>query len=429
MNVKQVYSFLNNVKNQMYGTGAVTVADSSGMIEFGNRVLSSDTDVEKFFSAIYDVTAKTVINNRPYSPRVRAMLMDTFTFGAILRKIYVDPTAAAESAHWDVPTGETTEIYIVKPTVQEKIFSGITTFEVDTSVPTIQVRSAFQSAEQMAAFIDAIYVALENSFAIYLEGLAQTVYAAAIADRLVYHNNPDSVTRTRVSRVVVDLRREYNTFYGLTPTDTGFLASAADANSTPEFYRFAAKVIKETMKRMAVMGSTFSRPIVDEDGYEHDYKRHTPENLVRLTIVSDFISGFDTYLQSDVWHNEITKLPNYVEVPFWQGSGTDWSSTRKIHLTADSTYTDDGTTKQFSVEQDGIIAILSDIESMGMTIDNERMYSVFDRRHEVTAVYKKADKGYFVDPSENMVVFVVADPATTITTADVSSIASTPEAE
>ena len=62
-----------------------------------------------------------------------------------------------------------------------------------------------------------------------------------------------------------------------------------------------------------------------------------------------------------------------------------------------------------------------------MTIDNERMYSVFDRRHEVTAIYKKADKGYFVDPTENAVIFVVADPKSTITTQDVSSIATPTE--
>lgn len=427
MKVEQVYSFVNDIRKQMTGKDAVQVKDASDLMSFGNEVLSSDTNVENFFGAIYDLTAKSIINNRPYTPRIRSLLMDTFTFGAILRKIYVDPINAAESAHWDVPTGETTEIYIVKPTVQTKIFSGITTFEVDTSTPTIQIRSAFRSAEEMAAFIDAIMVSLENSFSMYLEALAQTIYCGMICDRLVYDQNPDSVTRTRKSNVVVDLRCEYNTFYGLTPTDTGFLATKEDCNSNPDFYRFAAKVIKEYIKRMEIMGVTFSRPYVDEDGNEHEYYRHTPKNLQKLTVVSDFVSGFDAYLQSDVWHNELTALPGYTEVPYWQGSGNAWGNTRQVKLIADCTYTDDGSTKQFTVQQDGVIAVLADVESMGMTIDNERMYSVFDRRHEVTAIYKKADKGYFVDPTENAVIFVVADPKSTITTEDVSSIATPTE--
>lgn len=427
MRVEQVYSFVNDIRKQMTGEDAVTIKNASDLMSFGNEVLSSDTNVENFFSAIYDLTAKSIINNRPYTPRIRSLLMDTFTFGAILRKIYVNPMNAEESAHWDVPEGSTTEIYIVKPTVQTKIFSGITTFEVDTSTPTVQIRSSFRSAEEMAAFIDAIMVALENSFNMYIEALAQTVYCGLICDRLIYDQNPDSVTRTRKSNVVVDLRYEYNKFYGLTPSDTGFLATKEDCNSNPDFYRFASKVIKEYIKRMEIMGVTFSRPSVDSDGEEHVYYRHTPKSQLRFTVVSDFMAGFDAYLQSDVWHNEITKIDGYTEVPYWQGSGNDWSDTRQVKLVADCTYTDDGSTKQFIVQQDGVIAMLHDYESMGMTIDNERMYSVFDRRHEVTAIYKKADKGYFVDPTENAVIFVVADPKSTITTEDVSSIATPTE--
>lgn len=434
MRVEQVYSFVTDVRKQMTGEQAVAVKDAAGLMSFGDEVLSSDTNVENFFGVIYDMTAKSLIENRPYSARVRALLMDTFTFGAILRKIYVDPMDAEESAHWDALNPavgekgvETTEIYIVKPTVKTKIFSGITTFEVDTSTPTVQIRSAFRSAEEMAAFIDAIMVSLENSFSMYLEALAQTVYCGLICDRLVYDQNPDSVTRTRKSNVVVDLRYEYNQFYGLTPSDTGFLATKEDCNSNPDFYRFASKVIKEYMKRMEIMGVTFSRPIVDADGDEHAYYRHTPNSMLRFTVVSDFMSGFEAYLQSDVWHNDITKLSGYTEVPYWQGSGNAWGDTRKVKLVADSTYTDDGSKKQFTVQQDGVIAILHDFEAMGMTIDNERMYSVFDRRHEVTAIYKKADKGYFVDPTENAVIFVVADPKSTITTQDVSSIATPTE--
>lgn len=427
MRVEQVYSFVNDTRKQMTGEDAVAIKNASDLMSFGNEVLSSDTNVENFFSAIYDLTAKSIINNRPYTPRIRSLLMDTFTFGAILRKIYVNPMNAEESAHWDVPEGSTTEIYIVKPTVQTKIFSGITTFEVDTSTPTVQIRSSFRSAEEMAAFIDAIMVALENSFNMYIEALAQTVYCGLICDRLIYDQNPDSVTRTRKSNVVVDLRYEYNRFYGLTPSVTGFLATKEDCNSNPDFYRFASKVIKEYIKRMEIMGVTFSRPAVDSDGEEHVYYRHTPKSQLRFTVVSDFMAGFDAYLQSDVWHNEITKIDGYTEVPYWQGSGNAWDDTRKVNLVADCTYTDDGSTKQFEVQQDGVIAMLHDYESMGMTIDNERMYSVFDRRHEVTAIYKKADKGYFVDPTENAVIFVVADPKSTITTEDVSSIATPTE--
>ena len=59
--------------------------------------------------------------------------------------------------------------------------------------------------------------------------------------------------------------------------------------------------------------------------------------------------------------------------------------------------------------------MLSDYEAMGVTMNKERRKSVYDNLHEVTCVYDKADKGYFVDPTENCVVFVVADSITTPT--------------
>lgn len=406
-----VYSFLNDVCKQTTGFEGVSVKDAQDLVRLGNDVLSSDTNVENFFGTIYDLTAKSIVNVRPYSAKVKSLMMDTFTFGAIMRKIYVDPMKSRPSESWDIDDNngagkEYTPIFIVKPTVKMKVFSGINTWEIDTSVPDVQIRSAFRSAEEMAVLIDAIYTALENSMQLDLEVMAQTVYGTMIANRIIYEKNPDNVTRTNKARVLVDLRDEYNKFYGLESGDAGYLATADDCNRTPEFYRFASKTINDVIGYMEQMSGTFNT-----DGY----LRHTPKEQLRVTMIHDFVSSFSAYLQSDVWHNELTKLPNYVETNFWQGSGDDWTETRKIALKVKSNYTADGEEKGYSVTQDGVVCVISDVEAMGMTIDNQRRKAVYDPRHEVTAIYEKADKGYFVDPSENCVVFVVADAIATPT--------------
>lgn len=384
MVVKQVFNFVNDVIKQTSGLTAVEVVDAQGLVALGNEVLSSDTMVENFMGVLYDKTAKMVVSNRPYDGRVKQLMMDTFTFGAILQKIYVAPMEAKDSPQWNVEDEtEYSPIYIVKPEVKQKIFSGIDTWEFDTAIPDVQIRSAFTSAEQMAVFIDAIYVSLENSMNMSLEVLANTVYATMIANRII-----ETKANSRGANTVVDLLAGYK-------AHTGDTAMTADkAKTSPEFYKYAGMIMKQTIMRMEQMGTTFNT---------EGYYRHTPREMLNVAMVADFVAGFDTYLQADTFHNEITALPNYTEVPFWQGSGTDWNSTRKINIK----------TQGFTVNQDGIVAIFADVEAMGMTIDNQRQKSVYDGRHEVTAVYNKADKGYFCDPSENAVVFILADEVAT----------------
>lgn len=384
MVVKQVFNFVNDVIKQTSGLTAVEVVDAQGLVALGNEVLSSDTMVENFMGVLYDKTAKMVVSNRPYDGRVKQLMMDTFTFGAILQKIYVAPMEAKDSPQWNVEDEtEYSPIYIVKPEVKQKIFSGIDTWEFDTAIPDVQIRSAFTSAEQMAVFIDAIYVSLENSMNMSLEVLANTVYATMIANRII-----ETKVNSRGANTVVDLLAGYKAY-------TGDAAMTADkAKTSPEFYKYAGMIMKQTIMRMEQMGTTFNT---------EGYYRHTPREMLNVAMVADFVAGFDTYLQADTFHNEITALPNYTEVPFWQGSGTDWNSTRKINIK----------TQGFTVNQDGIVAIFADVEAMGMTIDNQRQKSVYDGRHEVTAVYNKADKGYFCDPSENAVVFILADAVST----------------
>lgn len=384
MDVKQVYDFVNSVTAQTKGLENVTVVDAQGLVALGKQVLSSDENVENFFGVLYDKTARMIVNNRPYSGRVKALMMDTFTFGAILQKIYVDPMEAKESPQWDVEDNtEITPIFIVKPNVRQKIFSGITTWEFDTAIPDVQIRSAFTNGEQMAVFIDAVYVSMENSMNLALDAMANTTYSTMIANRLIATkvNNSNA-------NVVVDLLTEYK-------AETGDnTMTAQKARTSPDFYKFAGRRIKEYIKYMEQMGVTFNT---------EGYARHTPREMLRVTMVADFISAFDTYLQADTFHNDITALPNYNEIPFWQGSGQKWTDTRKVAIKSDG----------YQVEQDGVVCMLADIEAMGMTIDNQRMKSVYDPRHEVTAVYNKADKGYFVDPSENAVVFILADAVNT----------------
>ena len=88
-NVKQIYSILNDVAKQTFGTSAISVVDTASFVSLGNAILKSDTDTENFLNKLTDRIAKTVYSVRNYSGVNKNMLRDNFEYGAIVQKIHV----------------------------------------------------------------------------------------------------------------------------------------------------------------------------------------------------------------------------------------------------------------------------------------------------------------------------------------------------
>lgn len=365
----------------MYGETAVSVVDATGLVSVGKDILSSASTKDKFLDTLVDRIGKTIVSNRSYSANVVSVLKDTFEFGAILQKIYVEPMPAQESKQWDLTNGQSVDQYIItKPVVKQQLFSGINTWEVDVTIPDMQLKSAFTGESQMATFIDAIFVSMRNSMENQLESMLNLTYVNFIAERIIH-------TRVNGGHTVVNLLAEYNTITGSTLT-------AAKALQDTEFLKFSTSRINLYLKRMARMSEQFN---------QMGYKRFTPKEYARVTVLADYSTAVTSFLESDTYHNEMVSLPNYSEVPFWQGSGEEYgfNSTSAINVTNSQ-----GT---FTVNQTGIVAMITDQEALGITIDNRRSTTAYNAKGEFTNYFEKADMGYFNDLSENGIVMVVAD--------------------
>ena len=69
----------------------------------------------------------------------------------------------------------------------------------------------------------------------------------------------------------------------------------------------------------------------------------------------------------------------------------------------------------YTVEQGGIVALLTDMEAIGVMMDNRRVKSQNLPNEEADTYFNKVDKGYFCDMSEQGVVFIIADSHSTPT--------------
>lgn len=378
--VNQIYALINEVAKQTFGESAVTVADTSTLVALGDKVLSSDVDTDKFAKTLVDRIGRTIFSIRRYTASGDdGLVKEPFEYGCIVQKIYVDLPEAKENKAWEIGESSYTPTYapVIKPSIKQKLFEKMVTWEIDVTIPDFMFRTAFTSAQGVATLIDAIFTTMDNYMEIALENNKNLTRATFIANKL-NKGNPCGKH---------NLLAEYNALTGATLT-------VATCMRDIGFLKWASQQINLWASRMQKMSVLFN---------DENYKRHTPTTDLVVNVLQDFDSALVSYLESDTYHNEMVKLANtYSTLPYWQGTGETYSfsDTSKIHVKLN---------KDTTVEQSGVIAVMYDRDAMGVTITKRNGTTERNNHDEYTNYYNKATYGYFNDMSENGIVFYVAD--------------------
>lgn len=397
MDVTQVATLVNSVNNEIIGASALLEEDLSNVIDVGKAVFDA-TSYDKYVAALVDHIGKVIFVDRKYSGELASLYRDNWEYGAVMEKIYVtDMPVAVENDTWKLTNGTSYDPNVfTQPNVAAKFYNKKTTFEVDLSIADIQVRSAFDSATQLNAFISMLMNSVDTAINIRLEGLAERVVNTLIANT-IYDDIPD-LDFTKTGTKAINLLKLYNDQFD--PNGSNPLL-AADALYTPEFIRFASLTMAKTLDRIRKPSILFNCGSL---------LRHTPKDMQHFILLSDFKRAADVYLQSDTFNEEYTALPLADSVPYWQGSGTDYGfdSISKVHLDIVDPSDD---TKTVEVEADGIIGVVFDHWAGGITNDKRRVTSNYNAKAEFTNMFYKQDANYFVDLNENCVVFFIGDDA------------------
>ena len=395
MDVTQVATLVNSVNNEIIGASALLEEDLSNVIDVGKAVFDA-TSYDKYVAALVDHIGKVIFVDRKYSGELASLYRDNWEYGAVMEKIYVtDMPVAVENDTWKLTNGTSYDPNVfTQPNVAAKFYNKKTTFEVDLSIADIQVRSAFDSATQLNAFISMLMNSVDTAINIRLEGLAERVINTLIANT-IYDDIPD-LDLKKTGTKAINLLKLYNDQFD--PNGSNPLL-AADALYTPEFIRFASLTMAKTLDRIRKPSILFNCGSL---------LRHTPKEMQHFILLSDFKRAADVYLQSDTFNEEYTALPLADSVPYWQGSGTDYGfdSISKVHLDIVDP-TDD--TKTVEVEADGIIGVVFDHWAGGITNDKRRVTSNYNAKAEFTNMFYKQDANYFVDLNDNCVVFFIGD--------------------
>lgn len=384
--VKQISNIVNDsVKDALGKNIGVTKVDSSDIVSLGKAIANFNA-YEGFFNSLVNRIVKTVYFVRTYEGSSRSVLRDEHEYGAFVQKVYYDLPDAVDNPTWSIPTETTNEYtqtspYDVNATVgvSALIFGGKGTWSIEIVRPVEQVKSAFIDSSSMMAFIDGIYVTIENAFKLEEERLVSLAVNTAMADAI----NGGTAR---------NLLGEFN-------TKTSQTLSVEDALISADFLRYASMEINRTVDNMGKMSTAFNKA---------GYSTFTSKDNMVVEMLSQFASASDMYLQSDTFHNELTQLPKYEKVPFWQSSGKKFAfeDCSKISVVNDDLITTENQTGE--ITQSGIICFIHDVENVACYFGSRRSWELFNPRSEVMIHGEKAEKGFAVDGHANAVVFYMA---------------------
>lgn len=389
MEVKQIYILMNNVTNEILGKTDIVKEDLSNVVEVGTEIFGA-TDVDKYVKSLVNHIGKVVFVDRPYAGSAPSVLMDSWEFGSVMEKISADLPQATENESWELEDGqEYKQDIFYKPSVSAKFFNKMVTFEIPMSFTEKQVKQSFSSAAQLNGFLSMLYNSVEKSFTVKLDSLIMRNIANMIGET-VAHDFPTVTTggmnayAESTSIRAVNLLKLYNDAKG---TDIRF----DTALQTPEFLRFCVYTIGLYVDRISKMSTLFN-----VGGKE----RFTSGEFMRFVLLSEFKNATTAYLQSDTFHEDLVKLPESEVVPYWQGSGQNYSfkDTSAINIK---------TASGASVNMVGIIGVIFDRDALGVCNTDRRVTTNYNAKAEFFNNYYKFDAEYYNDLNENFVLFFI----------------------
>lgn len=390
MQVKQIYTLLNDVTKEVLGSTELVNEDLTGLVDLGTEVFNQNV-VDNYVKSLVNHIGKVIFVNRPYSGKIPSVLMDSWEFGSVLEKINADIPEAEENKTWDLVDGQSySQDVFHKPVVTAKFFNSKVTFEVPVSITERQVKESFSNSEQLNAFLSMIYNAVEKAITIKTDALIMRTINNMIGETLIADatafggDGSEDYTSASTARCV-NLLKLYNTQKNTTLT-------ADKAITDPDFIKFASYTIGLYSDRLASISSVFNIG---------GKARFTPKENLHIVLLSDFEKAAKTYLYADSYNKDQVLLPNAETIPFWQGSGKKYDFDSVAHIKIKET-------NGKSVEISGVLGVMFDRDALGVCNLDRRVTTNYNAKAEFFNNYYKFDAGYFNDTNENFVVFFVA---------------------
>lgn len=399
MTTNQIYTIVNEVNAEAFGSDAIDVIDLQGLISLGDAVLSSTGNTEAFLNTLVQRIGRTIISFRQYRNKLSDMVVNDFEYGAILQKIRVHLTEAETDPAYGLTDGYSVDPWTVnKPNVEQKLFVTRTPYMFHVTIARKQLKEAFLSESGMGAFIGAVFGQVRNSIEVSLENLGRLCIANMMAEFTPFTPSVGDDTPATTLNHEVKLCTLYNTargYHGVIPgeggaADTPASAGYVDADTClfdDDFLRFAVKTMKSYSDNFTDMSTLYN------DG---EIETFTPREEQRLKVLSSFERALETVVQYSAFNEEMVRLNAFATLNFWQSAQT--ADTVKVERASDGV----------TVTIQNVVGVLYDRDALGIYKRDEDVLTtpVNAKGLYYNTFYHQLEL-WFNDTSENFVFFTL----------------------
>lgn len=380
MKVTQIHEIMNTVTSEVLGKENIVKEDLSNIVDVGKEIIDSDK-IDNYVNKLVHHIGKVEFTNQKYSGNAKSVLMDSWEYGSILQRIDAELPTAYENETWELVDGKSYDPNVFyQPKVTSQFFDNKVTFEIPISFAEKQVKDSFSNKNQLNGFLSMLTNKVDTSMTIKLDSLIMRTinnYIGNVLDK----NNPNTS---------INLLKLYNDKSENTLT-------VKDCLTDSGFLRFANFIINTYIDRITRISTLFNV------GGKERFTNNENKNLILLT---DFVNSSNVFLQADIKHNELTGVNSFDTVPYWQGSGTGFTFE---DISSINVKVNTGTATGKVVEKSGIIGVLFDRYSLGVTNLDKRVTTNYNPKAEFYTNFYKSDSGYFNDFNQNFIVFYVED--------------------
>ena len=397
LNFEQVSTVLTSIVKQATGQTLLTPTDTGSFVSVAQVALRADRDA--VMQAIGNVIGRTIFAVRPYSAKMTGLMMDTFRWGNVMRKLSIadkdwqDDPAYEWPALWDAgqtpPSGDGQSIdpwTIKKPDILQTNFYGSSVYFDEMTIFEDQLETAFQGPEQLASFLGLIMTNLSDRMEQSNEGLRRGLVANGIA-AVIDEGQTDRV---------VHLLTEYNTATGQTYTAQQIYQPANFAPFMKWVYsRIAAVSALMTERSLKFQTIIATKPVM----------RHTPYQDQRVYMYAPARFDIDARVLADTFHDNYLRYADVETVNYWQSIDTPDS----INITPAYTNTAGVLySPSTPVSQSDVFGVIFDRDCMGMTtLDNRVLSTPLNTKGLYRNLHIHSKRRVVQDLTEKCVVFLL----------------------
>lgn len=399
---QDIYTIANALVKEVTGQApAITAVDTSSFVNVGQMCL--DRSKEGTLQALSNMIARTIIAVRPYSGRFTSIEATSQEWGLFIRKIAFfsgdfDETKFINTAQHPetLRDGNSVDMYRIKKRYPlEMFYTGVSTMNQRYTTFREQLKTAFQSESEFSTFLNGMMVEIGNDVERW----------KTAENRAVVMNFIGSLYNTGKASQKVNLTEQFNA-----ARDTHYTTRELLTTHLQEFLSFFVSYL-ETLTGLLEESSELyhlTPACTDDSGNTLHLFRHTPKSEQKLLLFQPLINDAKAWVYPAIFGPGYLSFGNYEGVQFWQNiNNRSAVSVTPAQFNVNTAKQEKGK----AVQLDYVVGLLYDRRALATAYRQDSVYTTpFNISGEYYNTEHHWKMNYMQDPTENAVLFYMADP-------------------